>query len=403
MDTFSLLSPGFLGLATAAVLLLGLTRGRLREIVFLGLNLVFLGRYLLGWKGTGTVVVFALIGFALIQGIRRGVPKVMGIGAAGLVALFVYMQDYEFLHFVLPEAVSTRAFVTVGLSFLFFKILHCMIEANSETLGRMGLLSYLNYAFNFTAFAMGPIQRYPDFRDQWEGEKRAIPLTLEAHLDAVLRILGGLVKAYVLAEWVFSFSMRPGMDLEAMSRLELLLSIYAFNVYLYLNFAGYCDVVIGVGSLMGVRPPENFDLPFIARNVSDFWQRQHRSLTTWLTDYVFNPSYKRLLSSPRFRRRNLLAINLALMLTMFVSGVWHGTTMGFVVFGLLHGLYQVVYRSWDAYMQKKLGKKALRQWRKKAWVHAAGVVITFNAVSFAFVFFQFDAAEGFGLLWRLVS
>lgn len=403
MGSFSLLSIGFLGLATASVPLLGLTRGRLRELAFLAVNLVFLGRYLLGWPTTAVVVGFALLGFGLIQAVRRGVPRALGLGATGFVVLFVYMQDYEFLHFALPEVVLTRALAAVGLSFLFFKILHCMVEANSETLGRFDLLTYLNYALNFTAFAMGPIQRYPDFREQWDGEKQAIPLTFEAHLDAVIRILVGLVKAYVLAEWVLPYAMRPGMDLDAYGKLDLLLSIYAFNIYLYLNFAGYCDVVIGFGSLIGVRPPENFNLPFIARNVSDFWQRQHRSLTTWLTDYVFTPSLKRMLESPRFRGRPLLATNLALLLTMFVSGVWHGTTMGFVVFGLLHGIYQVIYRSWDAWLQRRYGKKTMRQWRKKPWVHALAVLITFNAVSFAFVFFQFDAGEGFALLWRLVS
>lgn len=403
MESFSLLSPGFLGLASVAVVVLGLTRGRLRELAFLALNLFFLGRYLLGWSSTAVVVLYALLGFGLIEATRRGVPRMLSLGVAGFSALFVYMQDYEFLHFVLPEALLTRTLVTAGLSFLFFKILHCMIEAHSDTLGRFDLLSYLNYALSFTAFAMGPIQRYPDFRAQWDGEAPPLEPTLAAHLDAVIRILRGLVKAYVLAEWMLTFSMRPGMDLDAMSKLELLSSIYAFNLYLYLNFAGYCDVVIGFGSLMGVRPPENFNLPFVARNVSDFWQRQHRSLTTWLTDYVFTPSFKRLLQSPRFRTRPLLATNLALLLTMFVSGIWHGTTLGFVVFGLLHGLYQVVYRTWDAMLVKKMGKKAVRQWRKQRWVQAVGIVLTFNAVSFAFVFFQLDAAEGFALLWRLLT
>lgn len=403
MSGFSLLSIGILGSSVAAIVLLGATKGRLRAVLFLAINLAVLGRYVLGVRGTLVAVGFAVIGFVLVELARRGRKQAMTFGAPLLIVLFIYMQDYELLHFVLPDSMLTRIFVTVGLSFLFFKILHCLIEAASGTLGRFGPIDYFNYALNFTTFAMGPIQRFGDFRDQWDGTTRAIPPTLVAHLDAVIRILGGMIKAYVLAEWVLPYAMYPGMELDAMSRTELLVRVYAFNVYLYLNFAGYCDVVIGIGSLFGVRPPENFDLPFIARNASDFWQRQHISLTKWLTDYVFTPTFRWFLRQDSMRTRALLSANIALVVTMFVSGIWHGTTMNFLVFGLLHGLYQVVYRTWDSVLQKKWGKKKLRKFREKWWVHGLGIVITFNAVSFAFVFFQLDAKKGFELLWRIVS
>ncbi len=84
----------------------------------------------------------------------------------------------------------------------------------------------------------------------------------------------------------------PDLPIERMGAGELLVAIYAFYVFLYLDFSGYCDIVIGVGSLMGVKPPENFRFPFLARDVSEYWLRVHRSLTTWLTDYIFNPLYR---------------------------------------------------------------------------------------------------------------
>ena len=96
MDYFSLLSVGFLGLASAAVVALGLLRGRLRELAFLGLNLIFLGRYLLGWKSTATVVVFTLLGYGLIEATRRGVPRVLSVGSTVLVVIFVYLLEDEF-------------------------------------------------------------------------------------------------------------------------------------------------------------------------------------------------------------------------------------------------------------------------------------------------------------------
>ena len=89
--------------------------------------------------------------------------------------------------------------------------------------------------------------------------KEAIPLRFEAHLDAILRILLGLVKIYILAEWFQGRALRPNTDLVELSLLGLFVKVYAFYFFLYLNFSGYCDVVIGVGSLMGVKPPENFN------------------------------------------------------------------------------------------------------------------------------------------------
>jgi membrane protein involved in D-alanine export len=139
---------------------------------------------------------------------------------------------------------------------------------------------------------------------------------------------------------------------------------------------------------MGVRPPENFNMPFLARNISDFWLRQHRSLTLWLTDYVFTPSYKAALSSPRSAGHPLASAVACLMLTMLVSGLWHGTTLSFLLFGIVHGLLFVIYRIWDHLMTKRLGKRGLREWRQRRWVHAMGIVLTFNATAFAFIFFQ---------------
>ena len=141
---------------------------------------------------------------------------------------------------------------------------------------------------------------------------------------------------------------------------------------------------------MGVRPPENFNKPFIAQNISDFWLRQHRSLTLWLTDYVFSPAYKQALSSKRLASHPVLSGNLALMLTMIVSGIWHGTSIGFLFFGITHGIYLAVYHTWDHLLARRLGRKRANQLRKHWLARIVGIIITFNATSFAFLFFQLD-------------
>lgn len=392
MPEFSLMSSKFLLFAAVAVIALTTLEGLPRKLAFLLLNLVFCISLLLGPVGAAGAVGFCLLGYGLVKLTAAFPARGFQIGVVLYIALFVYMRDYEFLHWFIPEGWLTQTLAVAGLSFLLFKILHVAIEVRSGTLGRLEFLTFTNYCLNFTTFAMGPIQRYQDFYAQWYGEKEAIPRTFEAHLDAVLRILLGLVKVYVLADMFTSHVLPPGSGLIGLSAWDIMSAGYAFYFYLYFNFSGYCDVVIGIGSLMGVRPPENFNRPFIARNVSDFWLRMHRSLTLWLTDYVFSPFLKSTLQG-RLGAYPLLATCLALMVTMLVSGLWHGATLSFLLFGLLHGFYLVIYRVWDTSMTRWLGRRRFSQIRNHWLARSVAVVITFNAVSLAYIFFTLDASK----------
>jgi len=346
--------------------------------------------------------VFVVLGWGIVQAATRFPRWGLLLGGASLVCLFAWMRNYDFLGVLLPDDARTTIFATLGLSFLLFKILHVAIEAKSGTLGPITLPGYLNYCLNFTTFSMGPIQRFQDFRAQWSGEKAAMPPTFEAHLDAVNRILFGLFRVYVLGALLQPIMMTYDAGTENAQFWSMLVQVYAFYFFLYFNFGGYCDIMIGLGSLMGVRPPENFDKPFLARNISEFWQRQHRSLTLWLTDYVFTPSLKRMLSGGWLQGKRIVAVAVALTITMLISGLWHGTTFGFLLFGLAHGAFLVIYHFWDSLLIARFGRKRIAQWRRNPVVAVLGILITFNAVAFAFVFFQLGARKGLLLLENIV-
>jgi D-alanyl-lipoteichoic acid acyltransferase DltB (MBOAT superfamily) len=398
--TLSLMSPSLLALAAMTAILMATLAGPARKMVLLAANVVFLWGLLLGPVGTLSTVLFAVLGYALTLAILRSPGLGFVLGLPAYVALFVYMRNYDFLHWFVPGSLLTSTLATVGLSFMFFKVVHVLIEARSGTLGPLGLLTYLDYTLNFTTFMMGPIQRYQDFSAQLEGRETAVPLTFEGHLDALLRVAVGFGKVYLLAPW-FAYYLPENADVLAMSWRGLLVNVYGFYFFLYLNFAGYCDVMIGLAALLGLRPPENFDKPFLARNISDFWLRFHRSLTAWLTTYVFSPAYKWALGTRWLGSRPLLATNLALLLTMLVSGLWHGTTVSFLLFGLAQGIYFAVFRTWDTLLLRLLGRQRLREWR--AWwpVHVAGVFITFHAVAFSLIFFRLRPEAALALLARL--
>lgn len=384
----SLLSPGFLALALLAIVLLPAIRRTARQIAFFAINLSFIWLVLLGPASGVVAILFALLGYLLVHvAISKGRTG-LAIGLAIYIGVFVYLGRYDFIRWILPDGVLPDFLSTVGLSFLFFKVVHVMIDAHSSTIGRLDLITYLNYCLNFTTYAMGPIQRFQDYRAQWEGEQAALPNRFEPYLDMVVRILVGMVKVYVLAPFFEDRALQPNTNLLDLNLTGVVVQSYAFWFFLFLNFSGYCDVVIGIGSLFGVRPPENFNKPYLARNISDFWLRQHRSLTLWLTDYVFTPLYKKLLSTPRLSRRKLLAANVSLMTTMLISGLWHGTTISFLLFGLAHGMWFVVYRTWDTLLHRRWGRETVRRFRQNWLVHAAGILLTFNATAFTFVFFR---------------
>lgn len=395
-------SPEFLLLCGAAILLLSGLRGRVRDLAFAAVNGAFLLGLLLTTTGFVAILVFTLTGYVLAR-LVAAQPRAFWPALAAYALAFVYMRDYSFLHLFLPEGVLTNGrFALVGLSFLFFKVVHVLIEARSGTMGALHFPVYMHYSLSFATFMMGPIQRYPDFAAQWHGGTSAIAPTLEAHLDAVLRILVGLAKAYVLAGFLDSYVLTPGSWLLEAPRAALALGVVAFYFYLYLTFAGYCDVAIGTGSLLGVRPPENFDRPFLARNISDFWTRFHHSLTSWLTDYVFSPTYRSALRAGPFARRPDVALGLSLLVTMLVSGLWHGTTLSFLLFGLTHGIYFAVFRGWESWATRRFGRKQLAAWRSRPLVQAAGIALTFSAVALSLVFFQLDARNAFLVLERLL-
>lgn len=383
----SFLSLDFVALVGASALLLWSLRGPARGLAFLAANAWYASTFL-DALGMVSTALFCAAGYGAVRLVERR-PRWRFALVAALVVAFLYMRRYSFLELLLPEGLLTSALATAGLSFLLFKILHTVFDAAGGTLGPVTPLRYANYCLAFTTFLLGPIQRYQDFREQWEDPTRASRPTFEAQLDALNRLLRGLVKKYVVAEHLAQWAVGPGQDLTALTLPELGLGSAAFYLFLYFDFSGYCDVVIGAGALIGNRPPENFYLPFFSPNVSEYWLRVHRSLTTWLTDYVFTPLYLALL---RRRRAQLASMCLSLLVTMLVAGLWHGTTFPFVLFGLVHGLYLIGFRVYEHLLVARLGRGRARAWRATRTAYVLGVLVTFPLTSFAYLFFAVDSS-----------
>ena len=206
----TLLSLQFVLLLFVAALFVWSSRGRIRDFGFLAVSGYFVFTYL-GTSGTIATLTWCVCGYCCAIIVHKR-PRLLSLAVTGAILTFIYARNYSFLEFVLPENIRTDVFRTAGLSFLLFKILHVLIDSAGGTISQLPFLTYVNYCFNFTTFLLGPIQRYQDFESQWDRRTVAVPATFEAHLDAVNRILRGMVKKFVFAEHLTAFALHFLID-----------------------------------------------------------------------------------------------------------------------------------------------------------------------------------------------
>jgi D-alanyl-lipoteichoic acid acyltransferase DltB (MBOAT superfamily) len=163
---------------------------------------------------------------------------------------------------------------------------------------------------------------------------------------------------------------------------------YIFPIYLYLNFSGYCDIVIAGATFTGMKLPENFDKPYLSRNVLDFWTRFHRTLGLWIRDYLFSPLYKFI--AERWPQRAEPLAFACYFVAFFLAGVWHGPTANFVVFGLLQAVGASAGKLWERHLTKHGGRKRLREYMQSTRNRVIAIIATVHFECFCILFFPND-------------
>jgi D-alanyl-lipoteichoic acid acyltransferase DltB (MBOAT superfamily) len=298
----------------------------------------------------------------------------------GLLGTFGLGSSLPLLDLVLP----------VGISFLTFRMLTYVVDVFRGTLAPVPLLDYAVYVAFFPCLLAGPIARAADFLPQLRGPRD--PRSVDA-ARAFRLILGGLAKKVLIADYLATHLVNGLFAApEQYSSWETLIGIYAYAVQIYCDFSGYTDIAIGVALLLGFRLPENFDAPYAARSVREFWRRWHMTLSSWLRDYLYIP-----LGGNRGGRRRT-ARNL--MLTMLLGGLWHGAAWTFVLWGGLHGAALVTERG-AGERRRRLG---LPDAGETAWGRARQRLLTFHFVALAWVVFRADTIGGAAaVLARLVT
>ena len=275
-----------------------------------------------------------------------------------------------------------NAFLPLGISFFTFEFLHYAVDRYKDRTEEGTVGEYMAFILFFPTMVAGPIKRYQDF----------LPKLRNISLDWVVdwqrgltRILAGLVKKFAVADVLTAYTNHLNIaDIAQANRSVLPLWIFAYGIKIYADFSAYSDIAIGSARIFGIKVPENFDWPYLQSNISDFWRHWHISLSTWLVDYVFIP-----LGGSRVRVPRIYA---NLLVTMLVSGIWHGAGVNFIVWGLLHGIMLAVHRWWRGVRGDAVPTPAGRI--------AAGV-LTFVCVNLAWAFFCMDVKTALFFLKRL--
>ncbi|HEY8218346.1 MAG TPA: MBOAT family protein [Acidimicrobiia bacterium] len=289
---------------------------------------------------------------------------------------------------VSPELVSVV--LPIGISFFTFQALSYVIDIYRGTFEPGRLLDFAVFLSFFPHVVAGPIVRPAEFMPQLKA--RHDPRRVDAS-RAFFLIFIGLFKKVVIANLLATEIVDPVFASPLQhSSLEVLVAIYGYAVQIYADFSGYTDMAIGLALLLGFRFPQNFDSPYTAESIQDFWRRWHMTLSRWLRDYLYIP----LGGNRRSSRRTYVN----LMLTMLLGGLWHGAAWTFVVWGGIHGFYlsmEHLRRS----RRERLGLPEPPDTLRRRWMQR---IITFNLVCFAWVFFRSESLENaFDVLIRLVD
>jgi D-alanyl-lipoteichoic acid acyltransferase DltB (MBOAT superfamily) len=275
------------------------------------------------------------------------------------------------------KALGNNVLLTIGVSYFTFQAISYLVDVYLEVQAPEEHLGYFSlYMAFFPKILQGPIERggdlLPQLKSPWVFRYEAMRL-------GMLLFFWGVFKKVVVADRLAVFSDLVFNDVQVHRGLPLLIGTYAYAFQIYFDFSGYTDMARGIGQFFGVNLSENFQRPYSAISVADFWRRWHISFSRWILDYIFKPLQM------AWRDWGKPGAALALIVTFLVSGLWHGSSGGFLVWGLIHGIYMagaIFTRDPQKRFFKGMGIE------KSPWLKRFQIFATFHLICFAWIFFR---------------
>jgi alginate O-acetyltransferase complex protein AlgI len=378
------------------VFLFWISPAKLRTVLLLVASYIFY----MSWKPIygllmiGLTVINYFFGLAIHKFSAAKKPLMITAVVSNLLVLGYFKYTYYAIELVnqaiapwgqhLPRF-AFEIILPLGISFFAFEFIHYVVEVYKGGKPVRSLPQFALFAGFFPTQLAGPIKRYQDFIPQLSEVHRP---GLKEIDDAVWLILFGLFKKVIFADNLAAVVQSGFSHPELLTGVDAWLVVYAFAFQIYFDFSGYTDIARGSAMLFGYKVPINFNLPYLAGSIAEFWHRWHISLSTWLRDYLYVP-----LGGSRCSRwlnyRNLF-------LTMLLGGLWHGAGTHFVAWGAFHGTALILHK---AFKDATENMEALNILRSTKWFQVASVLLTFHVACTGWVLFR---AENMDLACKML-
>ena len=269
--------------------------------------------------------------------------------------------SFDFSNIILP----------VGISFFTFQSLSYTIDLYHRKIEPVeSIIDYGFYVSFFPQLVAGPIVRASEFIPQLRSH---FSLGKREFSHALFLISKGLIKKIVISDFIAENFVDRVFDMPvAYSGFENLMAVYGYGLQIYCDFSGYTDIAIGIALILGFRLPLNFNSPYKAAGLGDFWRRWHISLSRWLKDYLY--------ISLGGNRKGTIRTGINLLITMLLGGLWHGASLRFIIWGGLHGAGLIISKTW--------GHLTAGRMKGGRFSRVLSVFLTFQFVSFAWIFFR---------------
>ncbi|KAB2328738.1 D-alanyl-lipoteichoic acid biosynthesis protein DltB [Cytobacillus depressus] len=269
----------------------------------------------------------------------------------------------------------------LGISYLTFKGVQMIMETRDGLIkNQIPIVRLLYFILFFPTISSGPIDRYRRFEKDVNEDipcERYKLFLYEGINNIFLGFLYKFIIGYSINHYII---VKLGLITHSAFQHHLFY-MYAYSFYLFFDFAGYSAFAIGISYIMGVKTPENFNKPFISRNIKDFWNRWHMTLSFWFRDYVFMRFVYWIHKKKWIKNRQIIS-NSGYILLFLLMGFWHGLEIQYILYGIYHALLMVVYNSFEQVNKRR------KWWPQNKFTHIVSVVITFHLICFGFYIFS---------------
>ncbi|MEQ8156441.1 MAG: D-alanyl-lipoteichoic acid biosynthesis protein DltB [Clostridiaceae bacterium] len=343
-------------------------------------------------------VFISVIMIALILGVKSRQMLLFAmfiIGEISIILIYSFLRKktsnkyiyYVFLFAsVLPLLITKGSIYSrfgvigfIGLSYLNFKAIQIIIEIYDGIIKEINFQTLIYFLLFFPTLSSGPVDRLRRFQDDLHKKISGREYLNEYLLEGIKKIIMGIGYKFVLAYIIDTyFLLKISQDITVINSVKYM---YAYSLYLFFDFAGYSLFAVGTSYILGIRTPDNFNKPFISKDMKEFWTRWHMSLSRWFGDYLYSRLLLNFMRKKTFKSR-FTASHVSQIVTMAVMGLWHGFQGFYLIYGLYQGSVLVLT---DIYQRKS---KFYKKHKKEKWFQMAQIIVNFHVACFGLLLFS---------------